>query len=479
MKTSKIHSQGTLKDLEKKFSFTHLPSDVDVGFSDVMPSVSGDSFDSPEHDFIGNKAFVDFLDELHTKGDKLRQNLILSEMYDPLSRKLQVTSNLSLTPGWIVFLAGDFYGLPDEPIALGETRKDQETRFRGAYETLIGANAQELHKLTLEIAKKTQILREELIQGHMINPSRRLDNSDRGTDYNYSLITRYTFFPIPYVFNRYADLAVMNFDHFGNEARIAYEVGHQIALKTALEANAEKDESCKHEKLITAFSQVLFACHYLTDLFAAGHIRTPRKALKDYLDACPSIPSQTAKRYVSGYFAKVMHDEDNVVGLRVDSPSYPKGWDAFGDNCFFNIENGENAKRTIEAVKIALGDVYHTYCTGEYSFLYKEYLPVPSLNKNHAPLFKVNEAGQVGVRADLQNLNCASDNYTYDWSPTSVIKELKCTYTPINIKEHRRRGAYAQLMDKEIRDYLDKLDKELGAFLSQPAERQGNYCVLI
>ena len=70
-------------------------------------------------------------------------------------------------------------------------------------------------------------------------------------------------------------LASNNFDHFMPFAREAYEVGHKLALEKAREASHAASGS---EELILqeAYSIDAFACHFLTDSFASGHIRSVR-----------------------------------------------------------------------------------------------------------------------------------------------------------------------------------------------------------
>ena len=70
------------------------------------------------------------------------------------------------------------------------------------------------------------------------------------------------------------DLALNNHDHFLPYAKDAYLTGHQLAIEKAREASQyPQDPALKKKLLHEAFSMEAFACHFLTDSFASGHIR--------------------------------------------------------------------------------------------------------------------------------------------------------------------------------------------------------------
>jgi len=77
-------------------------------------------------------------------------------------------------------------------------------------------------------------------------------------------------------------LAENNHDHFLPHAKDAYLAGLQLAISKAREAgkvreaciNSRGEDEDKQIKLLhEAFSLDAFACHFLTDSFASGHIR--------------------------------------------------------------------------------------------------------------------------------------------------------------------------------------------------------------
>lgn len=68
----------------------------------------------------------------------------------------------------------------------------------------------------------------------------------------------------------YLGLAKINWDHFGQDARTAYNACHSVALQVAARGNLQ-----------LAYAMNAFADHFLQDSFAAGHMRTPRRKLHD------------------------------------------------------------------------------------------------------------------------------------------------------------------------------------------------------
>ncbi|KAH7198897.1 uncharacterized protein B0J16DRAFT_367908 [Fusarium flagelliforme] len=89
----------------------------------------------------------------------------------------------------------------------------------------------------------------------------------------------------------YLDLAKINWDHFGQDARTAYNACHSVALQVAASGD-----------LTLAYAMNAFGDHFLQCSFASGHMRTPRRKLHDTTGA-------------ADLRAKFMHDEDNAIGL--------------------------------------------------------------------------------------------------------------------------------------------------------------------
>lgn len=66
----------------------------------------------------------------------------------------------------------------------------------------------------------------------------------------------------------YLGLAKINFDHFGADARTAYNAGHSVAIDEAVKRDGD---------LNLAYALNAFADHFLEDSFSAGHLRTTRR----------------------------------------------------------------------------------------------------------------------------------------------------------------------------------------------------------
>ena len=82
------------------------------------------------------------------------------------------------------------------------------------------------------------------------------------------------FLGIPVIQGRKLELTENNYDHFLPYAKDAYLTGHQLAIQKAREASEYPlDPELRKKVLHEAFSMEAFACHFLTDSFASGHIR--------------------------------------------------------------------------------------------------------------------------------------------------------------------------------------------------------------
>jgi hypothetical protein len=71
----------------------------------------------------------------------------------------------------------------------------------------------------------------------------------------------------------YLGLAQINWDHFGADARTAYNAGHATAIQKAVSGDLDG-----------AYAMNAFADHFLEDSFSSGHLRTPRRLLHKSTD---------------------------------------------------------------------------------------------------------------------------------------------------------------------------------------------------
>ena len=154
---------------------------------------------------------------------------------------------------------------------------------------------------------------------------------------------------ILYRTGRFMELALFNNDHFGFTAQEVYKFGMRVALNAAVAHPAESDLSSPGGDLKRALGMCAFACHFLTDLFASGHLRTPRKKMASELGDV-----------AGGLFSKCMHDEDNFNGIAVQSKD-GKSFTVFGDSFLFEPSGASYRKFAHEAVKTSVLQVLHAY----------------------------------------------------------------------------------------------------------------------
>ena len=101
------------------------------------------------------------------------------------------------------------------------------------------------------------------------------------------------------VTDRYFALASRNLSHFsaGGTALAAYTKGHSDALVDALAAGQTGDSTTWRR----ALTKDAFACHFLTDAFSAGHVRTPRADIKQWYDTNMPGSNDALLRYMSQF----------------------------------------------------------------------------------------------------------------------------------------------------------------------------------
>lgn len=197
-------------------------------------------FEMDEHDYIGKLAYVK-------------------------DESITLPNGVAIKFEQIIALAGDFYGLPEYPIIdpfnrLNEEDSGRYQRFQDAYDTLARAPREHLQK---ELDELLAILEKEIQEGPSVGP-KTLDRKTGGK----------WLFGLPVKQGRMLQLAENNHDHFLPYAKDAYLTGHQLAIKKARLAGTKPLLSdLRNNLLYEALSMEAFACHFLTDSFASGHIR--------------------------------------------------------------------------------------------------------------------------------------------------------------------------------------------------------------
>lgn len=215
---------------------------------------------------------------------------------------------------------------------------------------------------------------------------------------------------------RYLKLSNENYDHFGDDAWQAYRIGHGVALKAALIASRHQDRFM----LEYAYAFEAFADHFLSDRFASGHMRTPRKALSTTLPVS----------LVGSLLANYMHDEESLAGLHVHNRRGDH-WIAFGDQAYFDMYNEANKKILREALQQSVQQVFDTYVTKKLQDKTADILqllPEPDENESNnnddiAPLFYWNAKENVLYRrTNISNIN--DHHWTASWWSWSTLAIL-------------------------------------------------------
>lgn len=275
------------------------------------------------------------------------------------SARLTLGPGLQLTYGQVIALGGDFYGDPDHPVCLAGDSNEQIAQFELNFRTL-AASPDEVRKI-LDIAQRFEFnpLAEAVRQGHVpsgvfVDNSRKKQGSMSQEDAAFDMATGGTGNPLSP--GRYLRLAFTNFDHFGPDAIACYLAGHTLAQTYARKARAAADPQARKQGLEMAYAVNAFADHFLTDLFAAGHMRTPRRWLFD-------IAATYLTQGFAGLLAKRMHDEDNKFGLWVGNDLGDR-WVAYGDARYRDRWNAANRKVMKSALQRSMDEIWEAFDQG-------------------------------------------------------------------------------------------------------------------
>ena len=356
--------------------------------------------DSTEHIEVGNAISL-------TMPDGSRQPAGTT----PLFTVTSVTTSMRLHYGEIVALGGDFYGAPNAT-SISNPNVDGPGLFSDAYFSLKNINnrtpgASELQGILAVIMKEQAAVQAARNAVPPKQPSTAFDALGDSLSFQWDDTTH----------GRYLQLAADNMDHFGADARKVYMIGHAKATqaaaflhgKTSLPPSMPGGPPGSIESaLLLAYARNAFADHFLTDLFAAGHLRTPRRGLYNLPG---TFPTET------GLLAKAMHDEDNLNGLNV-SNNRGDEWKAFGDGKELDDENKRNFDLAVEAVQASADEVYEAFNYGIALFpapaaleiapkpIYPEDATTPPIaardpqgkimNPNYAPMFWASQATPMG-----------------------------------------------------------------------------------
>lgn len=269
------------------------------------------------------------------------------ELYDRILEGLDTDKQYILLPNEIDFtfsdiitLFGDYFAIPDKPISSGLGEKEQIRRFKAAFEKLANADRQEIQKILGIVDDQIAKMQDAMSHGK--------PEDEAVKDFAFQEMVRATWD----TGGRFLDISMKNIDHFGENAKIAHNAAHKAAIEQAIYAHSLKDPSMKSTALGLAYAMEAAGLHFFTDAFAAGHIRTPRRAIdKD-------------KGHLLGagltYF---MHREDNKNGLDVINNNKDE-WKAYGDGELFEEKSKPAREILKEALKMAVKEIHTAYKSG-------------------------------------------------------------------------------------------------------------------
>jgi hypothetical protein len=187
----------------------------------------------------------------------------------------------------------------------------------------------------------------------------------------------------------YAELALRNTSHFGWHNALTYVANHEAALRLAALAAVETDSARRSLLWRQALYTNGFADHFLTDGFAAGHVRTPAAEIR----AWGAGRGMDDKR--AGVLVKIIHDQDGHVAElhgQVDHAAATSGLrvtnargDRFVTHCdgqlFLSGTQSAAVGQAVEAVAASVGELLEAYSDGSQPrgvFAATQRLPWPS-----------------------------------------------------------------------------------------------------
>ncbi|KAK5991224.1 hypothetical protein PT974_09502 [Cladobotryum mycophilum] len=365
-------------------------------------------FEYAEHDWIGDTVCIQYVLPL-TPGSDIPGERVQRRGKDlPIFTIGEGSDAFKMTYGTVSALAGDFYGTKN-PISDGKTEEDCQIRFKEAYDTLRN-NPQDQPGDAEGLVK---CLREEV---DAVNKAFK-DGIDPSTVYRghgvvaqSKLLSLTLFRKCPNLPN-YLSLALIDWDHFGTDALIAWGTGHRMAINHAA---GERSIS----RLTEAYFMNSFADHFLQDSFSSGHIRTPRRALHNDVGSRDRL-------------AQYMHDEDCALGLTVTNGK-GETWDAYGDRMLLDRANSDNLSRCMLAIEASAREVFEAWDKGEpfgKTFIPEPLRMVPRTVSEDglAALFRGPDSSWDDLYRRVSIDNRTDHSFTKDWHLITTLPALEAS----------------------------------------------------
>lgn len=274
--------------------------------------------------------------------------------------KLTLDNGLQLSYGEIVSMP-DFYGDPNHQISSEPTFEQRKQRFEKVFSDFSHYDPHYFNKFWPIVQNERKLIVTGLKKNNDITKIyHQIENEENK---GLALATNY----------RYLTLAITCFDHFNDDAIYAYQAGHAVAIQSALSGYKIKSEQdpitrnfCATQSnytqcikdaathaLMLAYEQNAYANHFLSDRFAAGHMRTPYRALF----TTRPIP------VIGGLSGEIMHNEDNRIGVIVTN-STGQYWVAYGDDYYFSHSNKTEREQLRNTLQTSADEIFTAFQTG-------------------------------------------------------------------------------------------------------------------
>ncbi|KTD21597.1 phosphatidylcholine hydrolyzing phospholipase [Legionella londiniensis] len=378
-------------------------------------------FDYAEHYSIG-KAVDDILNQ-HFPSDELLKR-----------GQVELGNGMVIELGELYALMGDFFGIPNQPIAEGQDATEQQGRFIKAFDTLYGGDEK-----TRKLIKN--ILLVGAIQKQALNIARQncqcvnrddcacaekaLEEVSDRTNRLWNSVTGGSDWTYPLSHSTYLALAKNNIDHFSDSAMLAYAAGHEAARDMIRQIPHTSSEEEKKRLIYKALTLEASAGHFLTDLFSSGHVRVPRKELYN-LKTILGIPVPSA---ITGLFTLVMHNEDGEHGVWVTDQLTGEAWKAYGDDTLLIGQGTDNRIKACTAARMAMLEIVREIKQAsqtslvqqneeieklpEFGTIYKLFPEACNKGTLNHPLFKLDKEGNLLRRKDVNDPLCSE--YKKNW----------------------------------------------------------------
>ncbi len=322
-------------------------------------------YESLEHLFLGHFVVLKFI-------DKYGNIIIEPNGGEPIKLVSNESSSYALSFPDIVYLAGDFIADPTLNISgyrAIDSYSEDELRynfivnfnyFDGWYQgDYVSANKIQVGSFLPEI---NAIVMQELLDNTdaILNNKPIKVNDDLAfncatggqCDTQSDLITKK---------GLYMMASSKGGDHFGVYAETNYITGHKLAMELAASAKNSDD-------LRNAYAYEAYANHYLTDSFAAGHLRTP---ITDFMHLQNEMALNVLEPIIGEFglskddvllsFAKFMHDTENKNGLWIRTQQNMRPWISYGDAELFVKENNTNVEIIQTTMQHGVDQVFEIY----------------------------------------------------------------------------------------------------------------------